>query len=377
MDQVIENVLNYLLRVTHAPIRIYAAGKLIKDMGQPQDGPHATTTVDISGILQQATRQFPRLYQDVDQQSLATIANQRYIYVLGPIAVAAKETGHVDCDWSLWLEGLCLLQNVVNHTKLHPSDIYLKNHIGQLSQAKNDLSTVARFNHNQEAKFIHNPYDQEIRELKSVETGDLAALKASMRESFAGEYAQLGPTELRSTKNLIIVDLALLARAAIRGGVDYEQSFTINDQFINSVEVAQSTKTVIALGLEAKTTYTKLVHQRQVLADTTTNRIIRRGQVYVQTHLHERITLDAVSQYCTVSPQYFSHLFRTTQHQCFSHYVQQEKINASKRELNYTQHAISAIAFDFGYTSASHFAAVFKKYVGLTPHEFRANFGKV
>ncbi|MFC6261373.1 helix-turn-helix transcriptional regulator [Levilactobacillus fujinensis] len=371
-------VLDYLLRTRHVPISQYDNGKFVRCIGQQVVNEKEQTV--IRQLVPHATGQCPQLERWSDGRSLALVRKEHVIYVLGPVLVATPEMveAHVQsCSWDDWLEGLCLLQNILDGSNLRPSDLYMKNGISHGEQKMNAVETVRRFNQNQEHAFIHNPYDQELRELNSVATGDIAGLQASLHESFDGHFAQLGPTRLRSLKNLGIVDLALLARAAIRGGLDYEQSFTINDQYINSLEAARTEQDVMALGLQAKQEYTQVVHDIQNKTTADMNRIIRKCQTYVQTHLHEALTLQTVSVHCQVTPQYLSRLFRHSQRLRFSEYVQREKLNASKRDLIYTQHAISTIAFDYGYSSASHYADVFKRYVGMTPSAFRNVNGKM
>lgn len=247
------------------------------------------------------------------------------------------------------------------------------------NKIRNNDAQIARYSSdNQENEFVHNPYDQEVRELRSVTEGNLSALNESIHESYEGNFATLGPTKLRSLKNLAIVDLALLARAAIKGGIDYEQSFTINDQYIRSVEQANNVQDVIALSLQAKIQYTELVHDiNYPVEKTKTNLIIKRCKKYIQTHLHNKIHLEKLAKYCNVSEQYLSKIFHNTQQTTVNEYIQREKIEASKRDLIYTDSPINTIALNFAYASTSHYGSVFKRIIGMTPLKYRNTFGKV
>lgn len=48
-----------------------------------------------------------------------------------------------------------------------------------------------------------------------------------------------------------------------------------------------------------------------------------------------------------------------------------ERINHSKKLLAQTKKPISAVAESIGYGNFSHFAKIFKKYVGMGPMEYR------
>ncbi|WP_341779069.1 helix-turn-helix domain-containing protein [Levilactobacillus sp. HBUAS70063] len=381
MRTTIDIVLDYLQRLLHTPIFIYDHEKLARCLSQQTiDKSMESEQSKLVRLVAKSISQYPKLCEWPDGRSLALIRKENIVYILGPILIAESNSAENHsqlCSMDTWLEGLCLLQNVLTGGDLRPSDLYAKNNLSCDKLKDNAIRIAKLFNQNQENTFIHNPYDQELRELNSVTTGDIAGLKASLHENFEGDFARLGPTRLRSFKNLGIVDLALLARAAIRGGVDPEQSFTINDQYINSVEMAQTIQEITALGLRAKMAYTQMVHDVRTGKIEGSNRIVRRCQLYVQTHLHEKITLRLVSAHCQVTPQYLSRLFLKNQRLRFSEYVQREKINASKRDLVYTQQAISAIAFNYGYSTASHYASVFKRYAGMTPNVFRNRNGKI
>lgn len=79
-----------------------------------------------------------------------------------------------------------------------------------------------------ELELPHNPYDQEQREFLSIEQGDREALKKALAEKRTGTMTgKLADDPLRSAKNIGIVILTLASRAAIRGGMNPETSFTI------------------------------------------------------------------------------------------------------------------------------------------------------
>ena len=71
---------------------------------------------------------------------------------------------------------------------------------------------------NREYGKVHNPYDQELREFSSIESGDLAQLKRSLSEDYPGEIGTLSEDPLRHAKNRGIVVVTLASRAAMRGG---------------------------------------------------------------------------------------------------------------------------------------------------------------
>ncbi|WP_143806135.1 helix-turn-helix transcriptional regulator, partial [Oenococcus oeni] len=90
-----------------------------------------------------------------------------------------------------------------------------------------------------------------------------------------------------------------------------------------------------------------------------------------------KIHLEKLAKYCNVSEQYLSKIFHNTQQTTVNEYIQREKIEASKRDLIYTDLPINTIALNFAYASTSHYGSVFKRIIGMTPLKYRNTFGKV
>ncbi|PIK72452.1 DNA-binding protein, partial [Methylobacterium frigidaeris] len=91
----------------------------------------------------------------------------------------------------------------------------------------------------------------------------------------------------------------------------------------------------------------------------------------VEAHLAEDLSLETIARAVGVSPRSLSRAFLqhwgTTVHQ----YVLSRRLERAKTMLRATDHTITSIALDTGFSSQSHLATVFRKVTGLTPKEFR------
>ena len=58
-----------------------------------------------------------------------------------------------------------------------------------------------------EKHILHNPYDQERREMDAIRTGDAAALHSAIMEDFIGNYGILAEDPLRQEKMLLVKNL--------------------------------------------------------------------------------------------------------------------------------------------------------------------------
>lgn len=98
--------------------------------------------------------------------------------------------------------------------------------------------------------------------------------------------------------------------------------------------------------------------------------IINDIKKYIKEHLEE-VTRSEISEAFYLSPNYLSKFFRKETGISLSEYIQNERMDLAKRLLLQEKLSISQIAIETGYPSFAHFSKQFKKFVGMTPNEYR------
>lgn len=81
--------------------------------------------------------------------------------------------------------------------------------------------------------------------------------------------------------------------------------------------------------------------------------------------------ISAISERYGMSDSAFSHMFKRTFGVTFISYVNQKKIQRAKQLLSETNFSLDVIALRLGYSSASNFTRMFKKYEDITPGAYR------
>ena len=92
---------------------------------------------------------------------------------------------------------------------------------------------------------------------------------------------------------------------------------------------------------------------------------------YVYDHLQEKITLTDIAAYLSLTPQYFSKLFRKETGITLSEYILRIRIEAAQNMLKYSKYSGSEISSYLCFSSQSHFVHCFHKVVGMTPKVYQ------
>lgn len=82
-------------------------------------------------------------------------------------------------------------------------------------------------------------------------------------------------------------------------------------------------------------------------------------------------TSKEAAEKCNLSYSYFSRLFKRVMKKSFTEYVNDIRMNESKRMLVSTSKSVTEIALECGFSTTSYYIEQFKKDMGVTPHKFR------
>ena len=228
---------------------------------------------------------------------------------------------------------------------------------------------------NLEIGILHNPYSQEIRERNSIRNGDTQSLRLALKETFSGSYGQLSDNPLRQEIDMGIVTMTLATRAAIEGGLHYEEIFSFCDMTIRQMEAARDPTTVRHIYRNAEYHLTELVRdfkaRRSEAHAGRENLHISRCKDYIYGHLHEKITVAQIASAIGLDPSYLSSLFSAHEHITLKQFILNEKIQLAKNMLTYSSYSYIRIATYLGFCSQSHLGQEFKKVTGMSLKAFR------
>lgn len=98
---------------------------------------------------------------------------------------------------------------------------------------------------------------------------------------------------------------------------------------------------------------------------------LRRVVDYIDAHLLDDTSLSELAAAADLSPHHFASLFKKTVGVAPHQYVIAQRIEIAKRLLKDDRKSLSDIAHETGFPSQAHFSTVFRKITGISPHVYR------
>jgi len=103
-------------------------------------------------------------------------------------------------------------------------------------------------------------------------------------------------------------------------------------------------------------------------ADTTT---LQAALDYIAGHFQEKVSLKTVALLCRMGSFEFSRAFKREQGQTFRDFLIQFRVNQAAILLRNSRSSVLDIAYAVGFNDPSHFARMFRRYIGVTPSTYR------
>ena len=113
-------------------------------------------------------------------------------------------------------------------------------------------------------------------------------------------------------------------------------------------------------------------HSQEVLCFDIQNMIS-----FIQQHFSEKITLDQIALAGGIGQSKCCKLFGTYIHQTPNVYLTTYRLNKSTELLRMSDLNITEIAYEVGFNGASYYVEAFRKYIGISPSEYRQNLKNV
>jgi transcriptional regulator GlxA family with amidase domain len=104
--------------------------------------------------------------------------------------------------------------------------------------------------------------------------------------------------------------------------------------------------------------------------------VIQKAQRYMESNLHEKISVEHLSSRLAVGRRNFDRRFIRATGNTPIEYLQRLKIEAAKKAFESTDKNVNEVMYEVGYSDAKAFREVFRKITGMSPLEYRSRYNK-
>lgn len=234
----------------------------------------------------------------------------------------------------------------------------------------NDI--LAHFFAHREENFEYASFDREMAFYESISAGNIESVRRYAEPLFCDGCGTLSKDPMRNIKYHFTVSAALIARVCIGSGMTTEEAYSLSDVYIMRADECESIEAVREIHWEMIEDYTEKMRRLQS-SKVISKRIIKAVE-YISEHLHSRIKIEDCAECLSMNPAYLSRLFKKEMKISFSEYVNRKKIEESTGLLRYSDYSDLEISNLFCFSSQSYFIKMFRKYMGVTPKEYKQRF---
>ena len=211
------------------------------------------------------------------------------------------------------------------------------------------------------------PIESERRLQEHIRSGDKEAAQELLNELLVHIYYLAG-SDQQLIKSRIRELLVLMSRAAIDGGADVDEIFSLCTRYEQEVDTFTNIESLNRWIGSILHQFISFVFD---LNDIKHQNVIFKTTAYIKEHLTDKLTLDQAAEQVYLSKSYFCRIIKDELGCTFTEYVNRLRIERSKTLLRSTGMPIAEIACAVGFDDQSYFTRIFKKQTGIAPGKYR------
>ncbi len=207
--------------------------------------------------------------------------------------------------------------------------------------------------------------EEEMRTL--VRNMDQPGVQRLLNELLGRIYLQ-SYCNLDEVKTRCVELIVVLSRTVTDAGVEMGRLFHFSTDFLRQISSLQTIDAlcewmseVLHSFMDAAFRFAGIKH-----ADA-----VYKTMQYIRSNWRDRPSLDEIARHAYLSKSYLSMLFKQETGVGISEYINQVRIDHSKKLLAGTDMSIAAIAAECGFHDQSYYTKVFQKMAGLSPKKYR------
>ncbi|MBE6783980.1 MAG: helix-turn-helix domain-containing protein [Ruminococcaceae bacterium] len=231
-----------------------------------------------------------------------------------------------------------------------------------------ELVTVKTIDNKNVFNEKHTPYSAEIRLLSCVQQGDIESLIAQLENlNSIIVMGRMSDDELMQNKYMAVSVITLATRYAIQGGLNETKAYEFSDRVIKTIDkLTDKNEIFMCIGNEI-VKLTEDVKKNKKQPEFSPH--IRNCIKYINENISRKISVSEIAEYCRISADYLSQIFKKEIGENLSSYILRQKLEKAK-SLLLDGMSSKEIITEVGFSSQTYFITAFKRFYKMTPSEF-------
>lgn len=239
-------------------------------------------------------------------------------------------------------------------------------------------STYVEMLLNTEQLSFFDVYNLEERSIQCIKDGDTDMAKSLFHSEFVRGVAASGiyaEGELKNLEYKCVTCIVINAHAAIESGLSVQGAYAIRNSLLQRAAKAAKAQEYFDLCYEAFMSFTYMVKYAKstLSADDRVNQV----REYIRNNISSALTNAELAAVVQMSQDHLARIFKKSEGMTLREYVTETRVLIAQSMLRFSDCTLPEIASATGFSSQSHFGAVFRGRTGLTPAEYRKQNKKI
>lgn len=229
---------------------------------------------------------------------------------------------------------------------------------------------LAHINLNEEGAHINHSYEIALKSAVLLGNDELIhdIFTKLLNSGRIGILSNEG--SIRSIKNWGIIVISVILRSVIDAGMDYDQAYTLNDEYVRNLEILSSFNKVIS---EIEISLKDMSQRVLKLKNENLSKSVRNVYQYIINSPETTISVSEISYQLDISTHYLSTLFKNEVGVSIPQFKILIKINRAIQLIMTTNLSLAVIASTLNFSDQAHLTREFKNKVGFVPSKLKKN----
>lgn len=209
--------------------------------------------------------------------------------------------------------------------------------------------------------FITLPLEQDL--INAIERGDTKGCVKIVSDIFMRNPEFFEKNSLRNK----LIEILVVAHRLVSDIIQNEDKNFEYGDYLSQILTCDSKEKFRRMYIDKISAIAKLINESQ---KRTISNLIQKANTIIEDRFSEDLSLDDISKELSISPQYFSKLYKEEMGVNFKEQLTKIRIEYAKNLIKGNQYTIKDICYMSGYNDPNYFSRIFKKYQGVTPSAY-------